>query len=264
MGRKVLQKSYYWMLVSRAFLRVWKKFGAWGTFLGLIISAGVAVFKKRPKTLSDLSGNEVIMTAEIFLAIVLFALLVYILREPIIIYNEQENAIDDLESKLKDVENSRPVIVARNPMVKVKGFVNNEAREAISIDVLNIASGTTAEKVFPTVTWFTMRGKFVTENPGRWWMSTEDALVTKTADRQLMDLLSNGKAYLFHFAIQSDEKQKFFAWYRESNGTDKRFDLLEKKYKVKIHFQSNNNAEADFAYIITNNDGKLFIKEIKK
>ena len=180
------------------------------------------------------------------------------------LYQNQRNILDRLQTKLESAENSKPIIQAKNPKVERKGLVNNEWRDAVSIDVLNIAPGTTAEKVFPTVTWFTMRGKFVTENQGRWWISTEDAAVTKTADRQVMDLLSNGKAYLFHFAVQSHDNQFFYAWFRANNGADKRSNLYEKKYEVKIHFRSNNNAEANFTYIVENNGGKLAIREVRK
>lgn len=157
--------------------------------------------------------------------------------------------------------NSKLVINAVNPVIQEKGFSDGITRNTARIDLLNTAPGTIAEKTYPTVSWYTMDGKLVTENHGRWWISNDDLKVTKNHDQLLRDLLSNGMSYGFHFAIQEPGEPHFYAWYRDADGKYGRFFLTEKKYKVKIRFSSNNGVDANFVYIITNDNGELSIKE---
>ena len=257
MGKAVF--TYWARLLLEAAKTMWRELGILGLLFGLVIS-GIYALVVGEQTFS-LEG--ILIFAKVFIVLIGIAWLIFVLKVAATQDNNKEDKINDLSFELKAIENSKPVIQARNSGVSPK-FVNQVWNNAISIDVLNISPGTTAEKVLPTVRWFTMRGKFVTENHGRWWISTEDMAVTKTADRQVMDLLSNGKTYLFHFAIQPPNEQHFYSWCREGNGSDGRYPLHDKKYKVKIHFQSNNNAEADYVYIVTNENGKLSIKEAKK
>ncbi len=257
MGKSVF--TYWAKLFLEAVKTMGRELGIWGLLFGLAIPAVYAIVVGE----QTFSLKGILIFAKVFMGLIGIVWVIFVLKVAATQDKNKEDKINDLSSKLKDIENSRPVIQAKNSGVNQK-FVGQVWNEAISIDVLNISPGTTAEKVFPTVAWFTMRGKLVTENHGRWWISTEDMAVTKTADRQVMDLLSNGKAYLFHFAIQPPNEQHFYAWCREGNGSDGRYPLHDKKYKVKIHFQSNNNAEADYVYIVTNEKGMLSIKEAKR
>ncbi len=236
-----------------------RELGIWGLLFGLAIPAIYALVVGEQTF--NLKG--ILIFAKVFIVLIGIAWVFFVLKVAATQDKNKEDQINDLTSQLKAIENSKPVIQIRNSGVNPK-FVDRVWNQAVSIDVRNISPGTTVEKVFPTVTWFTMRGKFVTENHGRWWISSEDMAITKTADRQVMDLLSNGIAYVFHFAIQPPNETDFYAWCREANGSDGRYPLHDKKYKLKIHFQSNNAVEADYAYIVTNENGKLSIKEAKK
>ena len=158
----------------------------------------------------------------------------------------------------------QPVIQAQNPIVEPKKFVGDVWQNGISIEIMNVSPGTLAEKVFPTISWYTMDGKLVTENHGRWWISNEDLKSMKTRERQVMDLPSNGMSFRLHFAIQAPGQQDFSAWWRDTDGTYKLYPLPEQKYKVKVHCQSNEGIEADFEYIVANDNGVLSIKEIEK
>jgi hypothetical protein len=257
MGKAVF--SYWAKLFLEAAKSMWRELGIFGLLFGLLFS-GIYAFVIGQQTFS-LEG--ILTFAKVLIVLIAIAWVIFVLVVAATQDKNKEDKINDLGSQLKAIESSKPVIHARNSGVNQKFFAK-VWNDAISIDVLNISPGTTAEKVLPTVKWFTMRGKLITENCGRWWMSTEDVAVTKTAERLVMDLLSNGMVYPFHFAIQPPNDQHFYAWYREADGKDGRYALQDKRYKVKIQFQSNNNAVADYVYVVTNDNGKLSIRETKR
>jgi hypothetical protein len=257
MGKVIL--AYWINVIVKAAKAMWDNLGIWGLLFGLAVS-GFYTIVIGEQTFS-LKGISIFIV--VLVALMVAAWVPFILKVAAVQDQNKERAINDLSAKLKNVEGSKPVIYASNSSVQPK-FVNQVWNNAISVDVLNTSPGTTAEKVLPTVTWYTLRGKLVTENHGRWWISNLDMTVTKTADRQVMDLLSNGRVYLFHFAIRPPEEKLFYAWCREDNGSDGRFPLPDKKYRVKIQFKSNNAAEANFFYVVTNDDENLSIEEITK
>lgn len=158
----------------------------------------------------------------------------------------------------------KPVISARPPEIQTKRIDKDKDRLVAAIEVLNITPGTTAEKVLPTITWFTKRGRVETENHGRWWLSSEDQKRLKDYEKLAIDLLSNGTRYLFHFARTSQDANFFYAYFREKNGKDGYSKLYDNVYRVKVHLQSNNNAMADFFYVVKHENGVLFFEEVSK
>jgi hypothetical protein len=159
---------------------------------------------------------------------------------------------------------NKPVICVRPPKVQPKRIDKDKDRFVVAVEVLNTTPGTTAEKVLPFVTWFTTRGREETRNNGRWWLSDEDQKKMKDSEKLAIDLLSNGSAYLFHFARTSQDPNFFYAYYRKENGKDSYYKLYNNVYRVTVHFQSNNGATADFNYVVKHINGTLSVEEVKK
>jgi len=270
MDKKDRQKTYW-----QEFYPLWwdeiKSWFGWTDFLSTFIKSGIQVIAVLIIFLAGGSAENFFETAAIqfvtyfliFLFIEVILLITYH-RASKKLFESLEGNVGNLESKLIDIENSKPVIRAKNPVVAEKGFHGGIKKSAVSITVSNISPNSVAEKVYPTVTWLTPRGRKVTENQGRWWISNEDKVKLKTVEMQTVDLYSNGMTNDLHFAIQEPDENHFYAWSREKDGSEKFTPLHDEKYKVRIHFQSSNNAVADFEYVVKNNNGKLSVREVSK
>src|SRR5258708_27086656 len=83
--------------------KAWRKFlvwaGGWNSFIVVLISILVTIFIKKPKSFQEWGGNEVILTGLVILIVYLWVLLFYLGREPVIIYNSQQNDVDNLKDK---------------------------------------------------------------------------------------------------------------------------------------------------------------------
>ena len=270
MDRKAQLKAY-WQEFSPLWWEEIKLWFGWTDLLSAFIKSGIQVLAVLIVLMLGGSAESFFETAAVQLVVYI---IVFIFLEVILLvtyhragkklYENQARIIDDQESKLSDVENSKPVIRAKNPVVAEKGFQGGIKKDAISISVWNISPNSVAEKVYATVTWFNSHGKKVTENHGRWWISTEDQAKLRSSEMQTVDLHSNGMANDLHFAIEAPGEKPFHAWHRENDGSEKFTGLDERKYRVKIHLQSSNSAVADYDYRVKNENGKLSIKEIRK
>lgn len=101
--------EYATVVMYRAFCKAWDKFGALGTLLGLMVSIAVAYFAEQPKSLKDFGSSDAIMAAQVFLLLFICAMGFYILREPVIIHNEQQVSKENLEREIKRLnEETKP------------------------------------------------------------------------------------------------------------------------------------------------------------
>ena len=133
--------KYWHKIFSSAIRQAWDKLGAWGTLCGILISIIVAIIDKKPKSLSDLSGNDAMVAAGIFIFLFVVVLLIFIIREPVILHNQQTTQLDKWEkSPLPN-----PLIISpfNDIEIKKKGEnkINNPTIQRISnikIDLIEI------------------------------------------------------------------------------------------------------------------------------
>lgn len=177
----------------------------------------------------------------------------------------QQKELRAVRSKLRAIENSRPILLAHDFGLEKKGFQDGVTRDAIYIDVYNQpklrSEDSIARRVYPTVIWYDMKDHVVAKNSGRWWIINEDKKVMKVIDQQIVDLDSNGISNRLHFAIKDPLQRTFFAWSRAKDGADERLELTGSRYRVVIHLQASNHATADFEFVVENNEGSLFIRK---
>jgi len=100
MGQKTLLR-YWGMVIGRAACRAWEKLGAVGTLLGIVVPIAILWLTKKSESVTDFSRSDVITTAEWIVGIFVVAVVIYIIREPVVIHNSQEITIAE---KVKDIE----------------------------------------------------------------------------------------------------------------------------------------------------------------
>jgi hypothetical protein len=253
--------AYWWHNICRGYRNSWNSLGIFGSLIGAIIGLCASLYFSDSLSENQKSvGIFVGMSVGLIAAFLLLGIIQAIFWIPYQEYNNLENAKLNLHSKLNDIENSKPVISVKNPNVGDKSF-GNVVKKAISIEVFNISPNTKAEAVYPTVQWYS-KGKKVAQNQGRWWFSTQDRAAMRTEETQTVDLVSNRMPHLFHFAIQEPGDKFFSTWYCDRDGKHYSDPLRDAKYIVKIHFGSNSGVDADYTYIVTNNNGNLSIKDV--
>lgn len=97
-----LQKTFlqfYRMIVYRALHRAWEKVGAWGTPIGIIASIAATILIGKPQSFVDFFRNDAVIAGVFILAIFFIVLVLFIVREPVIIHNEQASTIESLSEK---------------------------------------------------------------------------------------------------------------------------------------------------------------------
>jgi hypothetical protein len=92
--------QYRNMLRHRAFPKAWEKFGAYPTLIGIIVAIIVSVPFTSPVSFADILQNGAVMAALILLLVFIVLLLWSISREPVIIYNEQQNSKNQLQNEI--------------------------------------------------------------------------------------------------------------------------------------------------------------------
>lgn len=137
-------KTFVW---SRAIKKAWESFGKSATAIGVIVSV-ISYFA--------LGGVESLISALVFIAFLLIAILWHAFREPAIIYSEQEQVIKSLEDKIKKFEsgyvsensfNITHFVAPSINCVEVKYINGNEPIKILSVKVDYINSNEVSEQV---------------------------------------------------------------------------------------------------------------------
>lgn len=89
--------QYWRMVFCGALYRAWDKFGAWGTFIGIIAPIIAVVIARHPKSLADFLASDAVVSAELIVGLFVFVLMIYIIREPVFVYNKKQDYIETLE-----------------------------------------------------------------------------------------------------------------------------------------------------------------------
>src|SRR5216683_1246344 len=94
-----MEQKNFWqyakMVMRRAFPKPWKTLGGLGRLISIIVPIIASILYKPPVTWADLWSTSVI-AALLILGIYLALLLCFIVREPVIVYNEQQTKIKSL------------------------------------------------------------------------------------------------------------------------------------------------------------------------
>jgi hypothetical protein len=95
----------YWGTIwKNALRRAWDKVGAWGTVAGIVTSIIVSILAKYPKSWGDFWHKDAITAMVIFLAIFAIVFLLFICKEPVTIFNKQQNIIEELKPRNINVD----------------------------------------------------------------------------------------------------------------------------------------------------------------
>jgi hypothetical protein len=114
MAQKTVFQYYLSLVIPRAASRAWKKFGALGTFLGFALPVFTVIITRRPISLVEFLKNDAVITAEMILGLFALVLIIYIIREPAIIYNADVSEKRRMQNKLSEITKTRPNIVQPN------------------------------------------------------------------------------------------------------------------------------------------------------
>ena len=104
-----MEQKTFWQYQKRvwseAIRKTWDKFGVLGAFMGFIASgiAGSIIHLTQSRT--DVNVGDVVITAAIFILLCVVAVVLYVAREPVIIYNKQVDQITERNNQIKELEN---------------------------------------------------------------------------------------------------------------------------------------------------------------
>ena len=97
------KKNYwqYWrMVVRESTAKVWEKFGVPGAFLALLAAVISAFIIRQTRLHSDISWEDPLIVALVFILFCILAMAFYIFKEPVIIYN---NLVQLIEKPMLDM-----------------------------------------------------------------------------------------------------------------------------------------------------------------
>lgn len=101
--------QYRWMVRNRAFQKAWKAGGAFGKLSSIAVTIIITILLKPPNSLTELLRVNTVIVGAIVLIIYIILYLWFFGREPVIIHNEQIQALNGLQDdKQRLLDQARP------------------------------------------------------------------------------------------------------------------------------------------------------------
>jgi hypothetical protein len=179
--------KYYQIILSQAVAKAWDKFGALGTLVGIILPIIAVYITKHPQSLAEFFGSDAVITAELMVGLFAFVLMIFIVREPVIIYNKEIVEKQKLNDQINSILETRPNIsigqfhneitpiemIAKTSSGTIIQTGRKETVERFYVEFINSKKPNvkreSADGVYVRIDFFDSQKLAATHDKPRWW-----------------------------------------------------------------------------------------------
>jgi len=243
--------KYYQIILSQAVGKAWDKFGALGTLIGIVLPIIAVYITKHPQSLADFLGSDAVITAELMIGLFAFVLMIFIVREPVMLYNEEIAEKQELNNQINLMLETRPNIsigkfnneitpievIAKTSEGTIIPTGRKEIVERFYVEFINSKKSNVktenADGVYVRIDFFDSQRLVATHDKPRWWgpidmFDQRDWYREKT-------IKANGQPEKLYLVIRKIREEKLYIFGLESH-TSVNFIVPTLELKGNIHY----------------------------
>lgn len=260
MKQKTFFQYYLKLIIPRAVSRAWRKFGAIGTFLGFVLPVLTVIMTRRPTSLAEFFSSDAVITAEMIVGLFALVLIIYVIQEPMIIYNTDANEKRRMQNRLSELTKTKPNIIqpkfgfevtplnkiTQNVFGKTEHLGYGDIVERYYIEFQNKKRPRIitedADDIYVKISFFNLKHILKIHDKPR-WKGHYDPFDEKTWYPKI-DLKASGKPQQLYLAIRKQSDEKLFIFGQESHKYESfiapNLELKEKTHYIQIELSAQN------------------------